>query len=244
MGSESCGAVVDRSERRVPVYLLNPDDEAFPPADHADADGLLAVGGDLRPERLLIAYRSGIFPWYGRGLPILWHSPDPRYVLDPRKIHLSRSLRKTIKRNVFDVRYDTAFEQVVDACARSPRPGQKGTWITPEMKAAYLALHRMGYAHSVESWASGELRGGLYGVALGTIYFGESMFARAPDASKVALAALAERLADWGFRLIDCQMETAHLARFGAEAWPRRRFLAVLKDALQGPSRMGPWTGI
>ena len=226
----------------MPVYLLNPDDEAFPPAEHADVDGLLAVGGDLRPERLLTAYRSGIFPWYGRGLPILWHSPDPRYVLDPKAIHLSRSLRRTIKRKRYEVRYDTAFEQVVDLCARAPRPGQKGTWITSEMKSAYVALHQMGYAHAVESWASGELQGGLYGVALGAIFFGESMFARAPDASKVALAALAQRLADWGFRLIDCQMETAHLARFGAEAWPRKRFLLALQAALEAPSRMGSWT--
>jgi leucyl/phenylalanyl-tRNA--protein transferase len=227
--------------KRLPVYLLNSDDEAFPPAEHADADGLLAVGGDLRPERLLTAYRSGIFPWYGRGLPILWHSPNPRFVLDPKKIHLSRSLRKALKRNEFSVRYDTAFEQVVEACARAPRPAQQGTWITPEMKAAYVSLHRMGYAHSVESWASGELRGGLYGVAMGTIFFGESMFTRSPNASKVALAVLAQQLGDAGFRLIDCQMETAHLARFGAEAWPRSRFLTVLKEALQDPQPPGPW---
>ncbi len=230
------------AKKRVPVYLLSPEDVAFPPADHADADGLLAVGGDLRPERLLTAYRSGIFPWYGRGLPILWHSPDPRYVLDPAAIHVPHSLRRTIKRKTFEVRYDTAFEQVVDACARAPRPSQKGTWITPEMKAAYLALHHMGHAHSVESWASGELEGGLYGVALGAIFFGESMFARAPDASKVALVHLAQRLSEWGFRLIDCQMETAHLARFGAQAWPRKRFLRALKEALQAPSRLDPWT--
>ena len=232
---------MDAAKKRVPVYLLSPDDVAFPPADHADADGLLAVGGDLRPERLLTAYRGGIFPWYGRGLPILWHSPDPRYVLDPAAIHVSRSLRRTINRKKFDVRYDTAFEQVVDSCARAPRPGQKGTWITPEMKSAYLALHHMGHAHSVESWASGELKGGLYGVALGAIFFGESMFARAPDASKVALVHLAQRLSEWGFRLIDCQMETAHLARFGAQAWPRKRFLAALKEALEAPARMGRW---
>lgn len=225
----------------MPLYLLNPGDETFPPADHANPDGLLAVGGDLRPQRLLTAYRNGIFPWYGRGLPILWHSPDPRYVLEPNAIHISRSLRKTIKRNVFEVRYDTAFEQVVDSCARAPRPGQKGTWITPEMKEAYVALHQMGYAHSVESWAGSQLKGGLYGVALGAIFFGESMFAFAPDASKVAMALLAERLAGWGFQLIDCQMETAHLARFGAQAWPRRRFLDALQEALQAPSRMGSW---
>lgn len=226
----------------MPVYLLSPDEVTFPPADHADVDGLLAVGGDLRPERLLTAYRSGIFPWYGRGLPILWHSPDPRYVLEPAAIHVPRSLRKTMRRKTYEVRYDTAFEQVVDSCARAPRPGQKGTWITPEMKAAYLALHRMGHAHSVESWASGKLEGGLYGVALGAIFFGESMFARAPDASKVALVALAQRLSDWGFQLIDCQMETAHLARFGAQAWPRKRFLTALKAALEEPSRTGSWT--
>lgn len=226
----------------MPVYLLSLDDESFPPADQADREGLLAVGGDLRPTRLLTAYANGIFPWYGRGLPILWHSPDPRFVLDPKKIHLSRSLRKTLRRGVFQVRYDTAFEEVVDCCARSPRPEQKGTWITAEMKAAYAELHRMGFAHSVESWREGRLEGGLYGISLGAIFFGESMFARAPDASKVAMAHLAQRLAEWDFKLIDCQMETAHLARFGAESWPRKRFLAELEEILRAPTRRGSWT--
>jgi leucyl/phenylalanyl-tRNA--protein transferase len=226
----------------MPVYLLSLDDESFPPADQANPEGLLAVGGDLGPARLLTAYASGIFPWYGRGLPILWHSPDPRYVLDPRKIHLSRSLRKTLRRGVFEVKYDKAFEEVVEACARFPRPDQKGTWITAEMKQAYSGLHRMGFAHSVESWRGGKLEGGLYGVSLGTIFFGESMFARAPDASKVAVARLGERLVQWDFKLIDCQMETAHLGRFGAESWPRKRFLAELKEALKAPTRQGRWT--
>jgi len=226
----------------VAVYLLNSKDEAFPPADRADADGLLAVGGDLKPKRLLAAYASGIFPWYSEGLPILWHSPDPRFVLRPDRIHLSRSLKKTIKRKIFEVRYDTAFEEVIDGCARQHRPAQRGTWITRDMRQAYLALHRLGFAHSVESWADGKLQGGLYGVSLGAAFFGESMFARAADASKVALATLAERLVSWDFQMIDCQMETEHLSRFGAEAWPRRRFLAALGEALRVPTRRGPWT--
>lgn len=226
----------------VAVYLLNSNDDAFPPADRADADGLLAVGGDLKPKRLLAAYASGIFPWYSEGLPILWHSPDPRFVLRPDRVHLSRSLRKTIKRKIFEVRYDTAFEQVIDGCARQRRPAQRGTWITRDMRQAYVALHRLGFAHSVESWADDKLQGGLYGVSLGAAFFGESMFARAPDASKVALATLAERLVTWDFQIIDCQMETEHLSRFGAEPWPRRRFLAALDEALRAPTRRGLWT--
>lgn len=226
----------------VGVYLLHSNDEVFPPADRAEPDGLLAVGGDLKPKRLLAAYEHGIFPWYSEGFPILWHSPNPRFVLQPERIHLSRSLKKTIKRGTFEVRYDTAFEAVIDACARQGRPGQRGTWITREMRQAYAELHRLGFAHSVESWAQDELQGGLYGVSLGAAFFGESMFSRVPDASKVALATLAERLVTWSFRIIDCQMETEHLSRFGAEAWPRHRFLTVLEEALRTPTRRGPWT--
>jgi len=205
-------------------------------------DGLLAWGGDLSARRLLAGYRRGIFPWYSEGQPILWHSPDPRFVLEPSKIHVPRSLRKTIHRGTYQVRYDTAFPQVIAACARVPRLGQRGTWITREMERAYVELHRQGYAHSVEAWAQDRLCGGLYGVSLGAVFFGESMFALAPDASKVAFAHLAERVHGWGFQLIDCQVETEHLSRFGAEHWPRERFIRALEHALEAPTRQGPWT--
>ncbi len=228
----------------MPVYLLHPVDESFPPATEAGPDGLLAVGGDLRPSRLLAAYARGIFPWYGDGAPILWHSPDPRYVLRPERIHLPKSLKKTIRRRTFETRYDTAFEAVIDGCAQKRSPGRNSTWITREMRDAYCELHQLGFAHSVESWADGRLQGGLYGVSLGAIFFGESMFTHAPDASKVALSSLAQRLADWRFFLIDCQVETAHLARFGAEPWPRRRYLATLEQALKVPTRKGSWAAL
>lgn len=196
----------------------------------------------MRPERLLTAYTRGIFPWYSEGLPILWHCPDPRFVLEPSKLHVPRSLEKALRRGTYEVRLDTAFEQVIDRCARIRRPGQQGTWITREMRAAYVELHRLGFAHSAESWSGGELEGGLYGVSLGSVFFGESMFALAPDASKVAFVTLVRQLVRWNFNLIDCQQQTEHLARFGAESWPRRRFLAELKRGLQAPSRRGRWS--
>ncbi|ADO69740.1 leucyl/phenylalanyl-tRNA--protein transferase [Stigmatella aurantiaca] len=227
----------------MPIYLLDPEDpQSFPPPDRADASGLLAVGGDLSPERLLTAYSQGIFPWYSEGQPLLWHSPNPRFVLEPDKLHVGRSLRKTMKAGTYEVRWDTAFEQVISACSETPRPGQNGTWITDAMLEAYVTLHHLGFAHSVEAWADGELKGGLYGVSLGAAFFGESMFAHAPDASKVAFATSVERLKAWGFHFIDCQVETEHLARFGAEPWPRRRFLGALAQALEEPTRRGPWT--
>ncbi len=226
----------------MPVYLLKNANSSFPPAGDADKTGLLAVGGDLRPGRLLDAYSKGIFPWYGEGLPILWHSPDPRFVLQPSRIHLSRSLRRTLRRRVFEVQYDTTFAQVIDGCANQRGPGRTGTWLTPEMRHAYLTLHQLGFAHSVESWAGGRLQGGLYGVSLGSMFFGESMFTRADDASKVALAMLARRLVDWGFLLIDCQVYTENLERFGAEYWSRDRFLVTLDQALHSPTRRGRWT--
>lgn len=226
----------------MPVFLLNEDEESFPPPEAADPSGLLAVGGDLKPRRLLTAYAQGIFPWYSKGQPILWHSPDPRFVLEPKHLHVPKSLQKALRRGTLQVRYDTAFEQVIDACARARRPGQRGTWITGEMRDAYVALHRLGLAHSVESWSEGKLIGGLYGVSIGAVFYGESMFALAPDASKVAFVTLVERLVGWDFQLIDCQQETAHLARFGAEAWPRERFLAALAEAVRAPTRRGRWT--
>jgi leucyl/phenylalanyl-tRNA--protein transferase len=225
----------------LPVFLLNDDPDLFPAPEDAEEGGLLAVGGDLTPRRLLTAYSHGIFPWYSEGQPILWHAPDPRFVLEPSQLHVPKSLRKSMKKGYFDVRLDTAFESVIDACAKTPRPGQHGTWITREMRDAYLELHRLGVAHSAESWHEGSLMGGLYGVALGSVFFGESMFAWAPEASKVAFARLVEQLAAWGFTLIDCQMETQHLARFGAEGWPRSRFLSALRAGLKAPTRFGPW---
>jgi leucyl/phenylalanyl-tRNA--protein transferase len=220
----------------VTVFLLTEDEEVFPPADAADGSGLLAVGGRLTPRRLMAGYRRGIFPWYADGQPVLWHSPDPRFVLPSGKLHVPRSLEKTLRRGAFAVRADTAFDRVVEACAEAPRPGQDGTWITAEMRSAYGALHHLGIAHSVEAWRAGELLGGLYGVALGSVFFGESMFSQAPDASKVAFVTLARALFAAGCVFIDCQVETEHLARFGAEAWPRRRFLAVLGAAVEAHS--------
>jgi leucyl/phenylalanyl-tRNA--protein transferase len=220
------------------LTALGPDPEAFPPVSAALADppGLLAVGGDLSVPRLLAAYRRGIFPWFSRGDPILWWSPDPRFVLDPAHIHVGRSLRRTLARGTFRIRFDTAFAAVVDACARAPRPGQRGTWITPAMRSAYGDLHRAGHAHSVEAWQGDTLAGGLYGVAIGRMFFGESMFARADDASKAAFVVLCERLAGWGFPLVDCQMPTDHLARFGARPMARADFCATVAEACTLPA--------
>ncbi len=222
----------------MPVYRLD-DRLVFPPPEHAE-DGLLAVGGDLRPERLVLAYSQGIFPWYQRG-PILWHSPDPRMVLLADRLRVPRSLAKTIRKRPYVLTLDTAFKRVISACASIRRPGQRTTWITPAMKEAYGELHRRGLAHSVESWRDGELVGGLYGVSLGAAFFGESMFAVAPDASKVAFVALVEQLRRWDITLIDSQVYTEHLARFGAEEWPRRQYLAALRRALARAHRPGPW---
>lgn len=225
----------------MPIKFLGKDPEDFPPPHMADRSGLLAVGGDLSPERLLVAYSRGIFPWYSEGQPYLWYSPHPRFVLEPSKLHVGRSLRKSLKAGRFHIRWDTAFVQVMEACGRVPRPGQNGTWITRDMLRAYTELHRLGFAHSVEAWQEGRLVGGLYGVSLGAAFFGESMFALEPDASKVAFVTAVERFAGWGFHLIDCQVETEHLARFGAEHWPRPRFLEALARALQEPTRRGSW---
>ena len=224
----------------MPVFRLSAR-LAFPPPELADESGLLAVGGDLRPERLLLAYSLGIFPWYSEGLPILWYSPDPRLVLEAGDLVVSRSLEKTIRRGRYRVTLDTAFDRVIRACAESPRPGQQGTWITEDMERAYRHLHELGYAHSAEAWLDDQLVGGLYGVSLGAAFFGESMFARAGDASKVAFVTLVEQLDRWGIDLVDCQVHTEHLARFGAAEWPRERFLRRLADALEQPTRSGRW---
>ena len=198
----------------------------FPTPEQAlrEPNGLLAAGADLSPGRLLAAYRQGIFPWFNAGEPILWWSPDPRMVLRPDGFKLSRSLAKTLRSGRYAVSFDRAFTEVMQACA-APRDGQAGTWIQPEIVAAYTALHRLGYAHSVESWRDGQLVGGLYGVAIGRMFYGESMFSRQADASKVALAHLCAGLTAAGFGLIDCQMKTAHLASLGADEIPRAEFI-------------------
>jgi len=224
------------------------DDDDFPPVERARRrpNGLLAAGGDLSPQRVLAAYRRGIFPWYSAGEPILWWSPDPRTVLFPAEIRIGRSLRKTLRKAPFRVAVDTAFEQVLHGCAQ-PRPEQAGTWITADMQRAYCQLHALGLAHSVESWAAdgqrrGELVGGLYGVALGRVFFGESMFARASDASKVAFVHLVGQLTAWGFGLIDCQMRTPLLAAFGARDIPRAQFTRRVAELVNYPDVPGPWT--
>lgn len=216
-------------------------DIAFPHPDLADPDGLLAVGGDLSPSRLLAAYSLGIFPWYGKGSPILWWSPDPRLVLFPESIKISHSLKRTIKKRIFRVSMDKAFQRVIRECALVRIEKGVGTWITPEMIEAYEKLHYLGYAHSVETWHGEELAGGLYGVSLGRAFFGESMFSRMTDASKVALVFLARTLKTWNFTLIDCQVSTSHLISMGAEEIPRKIFLSLLKEALSHPHRRGNW---
>jgi leucyl/phenylalanyl-tRNA---protein transferase len=224
----------------MPIFRLV-EEPIFPPPDYADPSGLLAVGGDLSNERLLEAYRLGIFPWYSDDQPILWWSPDPRLVLDLNDFKISRSLRKTLKREVFQVTLDHAFEEVIRACAVVPRVAQNGTWITNEMLKAYVNLHGLGYAHSVESWFGGKLAGGLYGVSLGKCFFGESMFHLKTDASKVALAILVEKLRSWDFHFIDSQMTTEHMLRLGAKELPRRIFLKRLQSALRYPTKRGRW---
>ncbi|MDK9702166.1 MAG: leucyl/phenylalanyl-tRNA--protein transferase [Sulfuritalea sp.] len=220
-----------------------PEEPAFPPLEKALAEpnGLLAAGGDLSPQRLLAAYRRGIFPWYSRGEPILWWSPDPRMVLFPDEFKLSASLAKTLRNAKYEVRLDSAFGDVVRACAGKPREGQAGTWITREMQAAYCELHRLGYAHSAETWIDGKLAGGLYGVAIGRAFYGESMFTDVRDASKIALAHLCAYLKQRGFGIIDCQMETAHLASLGARPIPRRDFAARLDVLCPRDDRPGRW---
>jgi leucyl/phenylalanyl-tRNA---protein transferase len=216
--------------------------DPFPPVRHAlpDPNGLLAAGGDLSVQRLLDAYRQGIFPWYSDGQPVLWWSPDPRMALEPAAVRISRSLRKRLHRRDYEVRSDTRFAAVMRLCA-APRPGQAGTWITRDMIRAYTALHRAGFAHSVETWCDGELAGGLYGVAIGRVFFGESMFARMTDASKIAFAHLARQLHRWGFGMIDCQMATAHLASLGSMEVPRSQFLRRLAELVNYPSITGTW---
>jgi len=213
----------------------------FPDPERADKDGLLAAGGDLSPEALIAAYSAGIFPWYSEGSPILWWAPDPRLVLFPDKFKISYTLRQTLKRGKYSVLFDRDFAAVIADCATVKRNKQDGTWITTEMQQAYTILHQKGYAHSVEAYCEGKLVGGLYGVSLGKAFFGESMFHRMPDASKVTLYYLVEQLKKWNFHFIDAQQSTAHLKSLGAEEIPRKEFLIRLKKALEFPTRTGKW---
>ncbi len=223
----------------MPIPFLGPADP-FPPVETAldEPDGLLAAGGGLSIRRLVDAYAHGIFPWYSEDDPILWWSPDPRIVLAPRDFHVSRSLKRRLKRQDFEVTSDTAFADVLDACA-APRDEGGGTWLVPAMRRAYLAMHHKGFAHSIEVWMGGALAGGVYGVALGRMFFGESMFSRRTDGSKIALAYLCAQLDRWGFPLIDCQLETEHLLSLGARPMPRRAFVAEVARLVREPA--APW---
>lgn len=231
---------------RIPCRLDTLDSEApFPHAEMAlrEPDGLLAVGGDLSPQRLLCAYRSGIFPWYNSGQPILWWSPDPRSILHLHELQIARSLAKVLRKGEYSVTFDYAFAEVIQACAELRSDGL-GSWITPAMQRAYIELHAQGHAHSVESWRNGELVGGLYGIALGRVFFGESMFSRARDASKVALVHLTQHLQAAGFGFIDCQVHSEHLQRMGAAAIPRREFLALLQQWCSVPPVTPAWSSM
>ena len=227
------------------IYRLF-DDPVFPDPEEADPDGLLAIGGDLSPQRLIIAYAMGIFPWYSEGSPILWWSPEPRMALLPHELHVPGSLRRVLNSGRLRFTLDTAFGQVIRACACAPRPGQDGTWILPEMIAAYEALHALGIAHSAEAWTDdgngdGVLVGGLYGVALGSVFFGESMFCATPNASKALFVTLVRWLAARGCTLVDCQQTTAHMQRFGAKELSRAEFRARLQAGLGSSALTGAW---
>lgn len=225
----------------MPVYQLT-EDLVFPSPYLASKEGLLAIGGDLSLERLLLAYRNGIFPWYSEGEPILWWSPDPRLVLYPDELRVSRSLQKVIKQNVFEVSLDRAFGSVISECAQVRLENREGTWIVAEMLRAYCRLHEAGFAHSVEAWQNKTLVGGLYGLSIGRCFFGESMFCRVSNASKVALVKLVEYLKTFEFAFIDCQITTAHLVRLGAREISRSRYLNELTEALKAATLKGKWT--
>lgn len=222
------------------IFLLS-DKIAFPPQHLAEKEGLLAIGGDLSEKRLLLAYQMGIFPWYSEEEPIMWWSPDPRFVLYPSEFIVSKSLKKTIRKKQFTIRIDTAFDQVIRACATITRKKQDGTWLVADMIGAYLKLHESGFAHSFEAWRDNTLVGGLYGVSLGRCFFGESMFSCQANASKVALAYMVEYLSERSFDLIDCQVPTEHLVSLGAREIPRKQFLRELGAALKPPTLRGKW---
>lgn len=221
-------------------WLKTIDD--FPPVTRAltAPAGLLAAGGDLSADWLLAAYSRGVFPWFNADQPILWWSLDPRMVLFPQELRVSHSLKRVMRKRRYEIRVDTAFREVMERCSR-PRAGQDGTWISPQMIAAYTELHRLGVAHSIETWINGELAGGLYGVALGRVFYGESMFTQVADASKIAFVHLVRQLQRWQFKVIDCQMNTAHLARFGAREIPRTEFMQLLAEGVHAPGVALPW---
>jgi len=223
----------------MPVFYLT-DKILFPPVHYAEPNGVLAVGGDLSPERLLEAYKRGIFPWFSDDSPIIWWSPDPRYVVYPAEVKISRSMRQVMGRGIFRITYDTVFSDVVEECSK-PRKHEQGTWITSGMMEAYTVLHEMGYAHSIEAWKGDVLAGGLYGVSLGGVFFGESMFSRESNASKAAFINLAVNLRNLGFDIIDCQVYTAHLESLGAFEMPRPEFIGILEDSLSRETIQGNW---
>lgn len=224
----------------MPVYALS-DEIVFPDPELANEIGLLAIGGDLSIERLLLAYSNGIFPWYSEDDPIMWWSPDPRMVLFPEKLKLSKSLQQSIKNKEYEVKFDTNFKEVIENCSKTVRKDQEGTWITTEMKNAYLDLHESGFAHSVETYYNGKLAGGLYGISSGRAFFGESMFYRERDASKIALYYLVQKIKEWDFHFIDTQVETQHLKSLGAINIKRSKFLSLLKKSLNYPTLKGKW---
>ncbi len=225
----------------MPLFRLS-DRIEFPPAWLARSDGLLCVGGDLEPQRLILAYRNGIFPWFSNNEPILWWSPDPRLILDPSDVKISRSLKKKIRKASFSIKINTAFEQTIIACSQPRQNKDDGTWLVDEMIEAYIMLHKMGYAHSVEAWQDGCLAGGLYGVSIGKSFFGESMFSKVPDASKVALVALAEHLDLHEFDMIDCQVTTDHLLRMGAKEISRDNFIDILNRSVKAQVPENIWS--
>ena len=227
----------------MPVFRLS-DEYIFPPVEYANEMGILAIGGDLMPERLLTAYTAGVFPWYSKNEPILWWSPDPRFVIFPKEIIISKSMKKVIKKHVFDIKADTAFDKVIQHCSVIPRKRQKGTWITEEMINAYIMLNRLGFAHSIEAWKDDELVGGLYGVSLGGMFFGESMFSFEDNASKAALIALADKLIQMKFELIDSQVYTPHLETLGGMNISRESYISILKTSLKKKTITGSWTHI
>ena len=225
----------------MPVFRLIRE-HVFPDPALADGSGLLAIGGDLHPDRLMLGYRSGIFPWYSEGEPILWYSPPKRFVLTVPDLHVGRSLAKRMRKGEYRITLDTAFDRVLGHCAAAERPGQDGTWITPDMRRAYNQLHALGHAHSVEAWSGDELVGGLYGVGVGRLFCGESMFALAPDASKIAFVTLVRQLERWGYPLIDSQVFTRHLERFGAFEVSREAYIEAIGDLVNLPGRVGTWS--
>lgn len=223
------------------IYELDSYHMAFPPADHANPDGLLAIGGELREDWLLTAYAGGIFPWFNEGDPIMWWSPDPRFVLRPTEVKVRKSMRPFLNNDEYEFRLDTAFEKVINQCSKVPREGQDGTWITNHMKSAYIDLHKIGMAHSAEIWLEGELIGGLYGVSIGKAFFGESMFSLKPNASKLAFIRLCDWLARRSFQIVDCQIYSEHLESLGAKHIERNEFLDILDLSMDGDSLVGKW---